>query len=138
MERISRYDLLNTLQWLTMAGAILEIVSYDQNQTDLQYTVQYLYYKTVQIRLSKGTVLSIHLHYTLYIYRIGCYFHFYAPNFEKVGSILVSACAFVCPSVQKKIQARVLKFHIWIPRRKIAYPYFFLVRIISPCRVMPL
>ena len=53
----------------------------------------------------------------------------YAPNFEKVGSILVSACAFVRPSVlrsiQKKIQARVLKFHIWIPRQKIAYPYFF-------------
>ena len=43
---------------------------------------------------------------------------FYAPNFEKVGSILVSACAFVLPSVQKKIQARVLKFHIWIPRQK--------------------
>ena len=59
----------------------------------------------------------------------------YAPNFEKVGSTLVSACAFVrssvrpsvLPSVQKKIQARVLKFHIWIPRQKIAYLYFFLV-----------
>ena len=57
--------------------------------------------------------------------------NFYAPNFEKVGSILVSACPCVrpcvCvrPSVQKKIQARVLKFHIWIPRQKIAYPYFF-------------
>ena len=52
---------------------------------------------------------------------------FYAPNFEKVGSILVSACAFVRPSVRskKKLQARVLKFHIWIPCRKIAYPYFF-------------
>ena len=54
---------------------------------------------------------------------------FMSHNFEKVGSILVSACAcvhsFVLPSVQKKIQARVLKFHIWIPRQKIAYPYFF-------------
>ena len=54
---------------------------------------------------------------------------YYAPNFEKVGSILVSACAcvrpFVLPSVQKIIQARVLKFHIWIPRQKIAYPYLF-------------
>ena len=29
------------------------------------------------------------------------------------------------PSVQKKIQARVLKFHIWIPRQKIAYLCFF-------------
>ena len=49
---------------------------------------------------------------------------FYAPNFEKVGSILLSVCPSVrpsmCPSVQKKIKARVLKFHIWIPRRKIA------------------
>ena len=59
---------------------------------------------------------------------------FYAPNFEKVGSILVSACpsvlACVCvcvhSSVQNKIQARVSKFHIWILRQKKAYPYFFL------------
>ena len=57
---------------------------------------------------------------------------FYAPNFEKVGSILLSACPCVCVSVcafvrpfKKKIQARVLKFHIWIPHQKIAYPYFF-------------
>ena len=60
----------------------------------------------------------------------------YAPNFEKVGSILLSACPSVCPfvclfcsfvrpSVQKKFKARVLKFHIWIPRQKIAYPYLF-------------
>ena len=48
-------------------------------------------------------------------------------------SILVSACASVRSSVRsffrpfKKNQARVLKFHIWIPRQKIAYPYFFLV-----------
>ena len=33
--------------------------------------------------------------------------------------------SFVLPSIQKKIQARVLKFHIWISRQKIAYPYFF-------------
>ena len=55
---------------------------------------------------------------------------FYAPNFEKVGNILVSACAcirpFVRPSVRyKKIQARVLKFHLWISGQKVAYPYFF-------------
>ena len=50
----------------------------------------------------------------------------YAPNFEKVGSILVSACAFVSSSsCQNRIQARVLKFHIWIPHQKIAYQYFF-------------
>ena len=55
---------------------------------------------------------------------------FYAPNFEKVGSILVSDCAFVrssvLPSVQKKIQARVLKFYIWIPRQKKLTRIFFL------------
>ena len=56
------------------------------------------------------------------------YAYFYAPNFEKMGSILLSACpsvrSFVCQSVQKKFKARVLKFHIWIPRQKIAYSYF--------------
>ena len=50
------------------------------------------------------------------------FLYFYAPNFEKVGGILVSACpcvrACMCPSVRKKIQARVLKFRIWIPRKK--------------------
>ena len=50
---------------------------------------------------------------------------FYAPNFEKVGSILLLACPCVrpsiCLSVQKKFKARVLKFHILIPRQKIAY-----------------
>ena len=35
-----------------------------------------------------------------------------------------------CPSVRvfvrsKKFKARVLKFHIWIPRQKRAYLYFF-------------
>ena len=54
---------------------------------------------------------------------------YYAPNFEKVGSILLAACAFVrpsvLPSVQNRIQARVLKFHLWISHQKIAYPYFF-------------
>ena len=54
----------------------------------------------------------------------------YAPNFEKVGSILVSACPCVRPCVRpsvqkKKIQARVLKFQIWIPLQKIAYHIFF-------------
>ena len=61
-------------------------------------------------------------------YTISKYIYFYAPNFEKVGSILVSACASVRSAVRpfkKKNQARVLKFHTWIPRQKIAYPYFF-------------
>ena len=62
---------------------------------------------------------------------IKSYFIFYAPNFEKVGSILLSTCPCVCvfvcvrPSVQNFFKARDLKFHIWIPRQKIAYPYFF-------------
>ena len=45
--------------------------------------------------------------------------YFYAPNFEKVGNILLSACPFVRLSVfpfvrpfNKKFKARVLKFHI--------------------------
>ena len=43
-----------------------------------------------------------------------------------MGSILLSARPFVCSSVRsKKFKARVLKFHIWIPRQKMAYPYFF-------------
>ena len=63
-------------------------------------------------------------------------FFFNAPNFEKVGSILLSACPSVHPCVRpfkKKFKARVLNFHIWIPCQKIAYLYFFLVRITSPC-----
>ena len=74
-----------------------------------------------------------------YLFLIGS---FNAPNFEKVGSILVSACASVCVSVRpsvrsRKIQARVLKFHM-DSSLKNSLPVFFLVRIISPCRVMPL
>ena len=41
--------------------------------------------------------------------------------------------AFVCPSVKlfcachilRTLQARVLKFYIWVPNEKIADPYFF-------------
>ena len=36
------------------------------------------------------------------------------------------------------VHDRVLKFHIWIPRGKIADPYFFLVRVISLSGVTPL
>ena len=49
----------------------------------------------------------------------------YDPNFEKVGSILLSACVSVRPFKKKHIKVRVLKFHRWIPRQKIAYPFFF-------------
>ena len=58
-------------------------------------------------------------------------FDFNAPNFEKVGSILLSACPSVRP-FKKKFKARVLKFHICIPHQKIAYPYFFFLSELSP------
>ena len=45
---------------------------------------------------------------------------FYAPNFEKVFSILVSDC----PSLQTFFKPMVFKFHIQIPCQKIADPYF--------------
>ena len=55
---------------------------------------------------------------------------------ENVGSILLLACLslrlLVCPSVQKKFKGRVLKFHIWIPRQKIAYPFCFFSSELSP------
>ena len=52
------------------------------------------------------------------------------PTLKKWGAycfrlVRPSVCPFVCLSVRsKKIKARVLKFHIWIPRQNIAYPYF--------------
>ena len=48
-------------------------------------------------------------------------------KWEHIGfGLSVSASVRVCVhlSVQKKNQARVLKFHIWIPRQKIAHPNF--------------
>ena len=51
------------------------------------------------------------------------------PSLKKWGAYCFKLVRlFVCPFVRlsirsKKIQARVLKFHIWIPRQKIAYPY---------------
>ena len=54
---------------------------------------------------------------------------FYAPNFEKVGDILVSACVYVCMyvCVCVCIQVRdiVLKLHVWISHGKIADAYFW-------------
>ena len=45
----------------------------------------------------------------------------YAPNFEKAGDILVSACPYVCIHVRDI----VLKLHVWIPHGKIANTYFW-------------
>ena len=59
------------------------------------------------------------------------------PTLEKWGAycfwlVRPSVRPFVRPSVQKKFKARVLKFHIWIPHQKIAYPYFFFLSELSP------
>ena len=45
----------------------------------------------------------------------------YAPHFEKVGDILVSACVCVGGGGDRDI---VLKRHVWIPHGKIADTYF--------------
>ena len=50
---------------------------------------------------------------------------YYVPNFENVGSILVSACP--CVRLFNCFKAMILKFHIWIPYQEIANPYVFLV-----------
>ena len=56
------------------------------------------------------------------------FWHFYAPNFEKVGG---AYCFSVCLSVTfyvscnfGTVHARVLKFHIWIPHCKIVDLFF--------------
>ena len=51
--------------------------------------------------------------------------HFYAPNFEKVGDILVSACPYVCMYVCIHVRDIVLKLRVWIPHGKIADAYFW-------------
>ena len=50
---------------------------------------------------------------------------FYAPNFEKVGDILVLACPYVCVFVCIHVRDIVLKLHVWIPHGKIADAYFW-------------
>ena len=53
----------------------------------------------------------------------------YAPNFEKGGDILVSACPYVCMYVCVcvciHVRDIVLKLHVWIPHEKIADAYFW-------------
>ena len=48
---------------------------------------------------------------------------FYAPNFEKVGDILVLACPCVCVCMGHR--DITLKLHVWIPHGKIADAYFW-------------
>ena len=50
---------------------------------------------------------------------------FYAPNFEEVGDILVSACPCVCLCACMGHRDIVLKLHVWIPHGKIADAYFW-------------
>ena len=53
----------------------------------------------------------------------------YAPNFEKVGDILVSSCPYVCVCVCVcvciHVRDIVLKLHVWIPHGNIADAYFW-------------
>ena len=48
---------------------------------------------------------------------------YYAPNFEKVGDILVSACPCLCVCIH--VRDILLKLHVWIPHGKIADAYFW-------------
>ena len=63
--------------------------------------------------------------------RVSATFHLkcvhYAPNFEKVGDILVSACPCVCMYVCVCMGHRdiILKLHVCIPHGKIADEYFW-------------
>ena len=50
---------------------------------------------------------------------------FYAPNFEKVGDILVSACPYVRTYVRIHVRDIVLNLYVWIPHGKIADAYFW-------------
>ena len=58
---------------------------------------------------------------TFKLFQIWTFWNFYAPNFEKVGDILVSACPYLCIHVRDI----VLKLHVWIPHLKIADAYFW-------------
>ena len=53
----------------------------------------------------------------------------YAPNFEKVGDILVSACPYVRTYVRTYVRIHVrdivLNLYVWIPHGKIADAYFW-------------
>ena len=56
----------------------------------------------------------------------------YAPNFEKVGDILVSACPYVCMCVCIHVRDIVLKLHVWIPHGKNSRRIFLVFPELSP------
>ena len=65
------------------------------------------------------------------------YFIFYAPNFEKVGSILVSACACVRVSVRpsvcsKKNSSQGFEISYMDSSSKNSLPVFFFLSELSP------
>ena len=60
---------------------------------------------------------------------------FLCPQLRRsCGSILVSGCPSVCPSIRSSttVHVRVLKFHIWIPHGKIVDTRFFFLSELSP------
>ena len=77
---------------------------------------------------------------------------YYAPNFEEVegaywfrvvrapvrASVRPFVTLYEACHILWTVHARIFKFHIWIPHRKVADPYFFLVQVISLSGVMPL
>ena len=70
------------------------------------------------------TIWEIAAHSVDHIFSLNLTICNYAPNFEKVGDILVSACPCVCVwgGGHRDIG---LKLHVCIPRGKIAYAYFW-------------
>ena len=60
----------------------------------------------------------------------------YAPNFEKVGDILVSACPYVCMYVCTYVRIHVrdivLKLHVRIPHGKNSRRVFLVFPELSP------
>ena len=65
---------------------------------------------------------------------------FYTPNFEEIDGeywflvvhASIRACMHLSVRSSRTMHARVLKFHIWIPHRKIADTPFFFLSKLSP------
>ena len=73
----------------------------------------------------KWLLLHVLFYYFICVFLVISYLFSYAPNFEKVGDILVSACPCVCLYVRIHVRDIVLKLHVWIPHGKIADAYFW-------------
>ena len=70
-----------------------------------------------------------------FFFLILCPIH-YAPNFEKVGDILVLACPYMCASVCmyscSRYRLETSCMDVWIPHGKIADAYFWFFPELSP------